>query len=238
MIPRGHGLGTMGWRAVAVATMLAASLAAAGCGDEKPEAPDSPAKVSGRLADLRERLGADAAALDKAGCTITAPRERDAVHVKDTDDVKYTSNPPSSGEHFDDWAPFGFYDEPVEDGYVIHNLEHGGVSLAYGKDALSDERLDIVRDEVLDDGEKWIVVPDDDVDGIAAVAWGMHLACEPAALEKLEDAALRSALDAWYEATESRGTEAEKDVPPYAGAMSEPRPDRDISQDPPESFGS
>ena len=218
--------------------LAAATLALAGCGeDEKPKEPESPAKGSNRLSELEQRLGTAAATLESAGCTITAPQEREAVHVKDTKDIDYSSTPPTSGEHFDDWAPFGFYEEPIEDGYVIHNLEHGGVALWYGEGALSEERLDIVRDEVLDDGEKWIVVPSKDVDGIAGGAWGMFFECDPAALQKLDDEGLRTTLDAWYEATESRGTEAEKDIPAYAGEMAEPRPDRDISQPPPESFG-
>lgn len=43
----------------------------------------------------------------------------------------YNSNPPSGGWHYGLTARKKFYDEPVEDGYIIHNLEHGDVWIAY-----------------------------------------------------------------------------------------------------------
>jgi len=44
---------------------------------------------------------------------------------------EYTSNPPSGGWHYGLTAKKKFYDEPVPDGYVIHNLEHGDIWIAY-----------------------------------------------------------------------------------------------------------
>lgn len=43
----------------------------------------------------------------------------------------YISNPPSSGWHYGLTAKKQFYDEPVPDEYLIHNLEHGDVWIAY-----------------------------------------------------------------------------------------------------------
>lgn len=43
----------------------------------------------------------------------------------------YTSNPPSSGWHYGLTAKKKFYGEPVPDEYLIHNLEHGDVWIAY-----------------------------------------------------------------------------------------------------------
>lgn len=218
--------------------VLALTAAACGGGDDTAKVDDETKDTRAqRLASLTKRLGAHAAVARRAGCEMSAPEEAGAEHVREIDPDNYTSSPPSSGEHFADWAPWGYYDEPVDDGYVVHNLEHGGVALWYGNEALAGPRAAIVRDEVLDDHEKWIVVPDEDLDGIAAAAWGTVLDCSQEALGKLDDDAFTGLLDAWYAANHSRGTEVEKDVPSYAGAMAEPRPERDISRNPPESFG-
>lgn len=43
----------------------------------------------------------------------------------------YNSNPPSGGWHYSLTAKKKFYDEPIDDGYAIHNLEHGDVWITY-----------------------------------------------------------------------------------------------------------
>lgn len=43
----------------------------------------------------------------------------------------YTSNPPASGPHYATTARKKFYDDSVPDEYLIHNLEHGDVWIAY-----------------------------------------------------------------------------------------------------------
>lgn len=47
---------------------------------------------------------------------------------------KYNSFPPSSGTHYYLPAKFNFYTFPVPQLAVVHNLEHGGVAVSYGKD--------------------------------------------------------------------------------------------------------
>lgn len=46
-------------------------------------------------------------------------------------DYRYSSNPPTSGPHYPRTARSDFYNEPIPDQYVIHNLEHGDVWIAY-----------------------------------------------------------------------------------------------------------
>lgn len=52
----------------------------------------------------------------------------------------YNSNPPSSGWHYASPVDPGFYDKAVPDEYIVHNLEHGDVWIAYrpgiGKDVV------------------------------------------------------------------------------------------------------
>lgn len=60
----------------------------------------------------------------------------------------YNSNPPTSGPHWPQPAPWGIYEDEQPDEQLIHNLEHGGVNVFYKPDLPKDQitRLeDIVR---------------------------------------------------------------------------------------------
>lgn len=54
-----------------------------------------------------------------------------ANHVAKGTKVEYSSNPPHSGPHYDKTAGAGIYDKAIEDGHLIHSLEHGAVILWY-----------------------------------------------------------------------------------------------------------
>jgi len=43
----------------------------------------------------------------------------------------WNSDPPTSGQHYGQWAPAGFYDEEIPDGFLVHNMEHGYVIVYY-----------------------------------------------------------------------------------------------------------
>jgi len=230
----------------ATLALLACALIAAGCGskDESDTGPketkqsgsaraDMPTEVTKPTpdADLTKELGADGAALTAAGCTFGTFTQEEAEHVDDVSDLTYATFPPTSGTHFQDWAPFGAYDAQVPDGYATHDLEHGGVVVWFGTEV--DDAMRGAVNDLLDDGEKWLTSPRDDLDGLYSAAWGKGLWCPPAALAKLDASTLADALDTWFQAVESTGSDAEKDVPAYAGSMKEPTPERDISTDPP-----
>jgi hypothetical protein len=228
--------------AIALAAIAAAVLAGCGSddegGDDNGSATATPEVVEVRDvdapeadADLVEAVGAQAAVLTGAGCTMGTYELGDPDHVDVGTDLDSPSFPPTSGPHYPDWAPFGLYDEPVPDGNAIHNLEHGGVVVWLGVDV--DEATTDAVAGLLDDDEKWLVAPRPDIAGLFSAAWGLGLSCPPSALTKLGPEATATALDAWYEAVESTGSPAEKDVPAYAGAMKEPAPVRDISTEAP-----
>jgi hypothetical protein len=223
------------------AVLLLASFVAAGCGDDgdapakqAETKPDEPRAITAPSADedLSDALGDSGDALVDAGCSFGTLELGDPDHVSEDEDLDSPSFPPSSGRHYEDWAPFGLYDEPVPDGNLVHNLEHGGVVAWLGTD-VDDATGEAIAD-LLDDGEKWIVAPREDIPGLYSAAWGLGLSCPPAALEKLGAEQAAELLDAWFEVVESTGSPAEKDVPAYAGAMKEPTPVRDISAETPE----
>ena len=44
---------------------------------------------------------------------------------------EYNSNPPTSGPHYTQWEKPGIYNRILEDGKLIHSLEHGYVIISY-----------------------------------------------------------------------------------------------------------
>jgi hypothetical protein len=60
-------------------------------------------------------------------------------------DFKYPSFPPTGGPHNPTPALFDVYDDPVQQSRLVHDLEHGGVVIQYGKDV---PRSDV--DEIVD----------------------------------------------------------------------------------------
>ena len=75
-----------------------------------------------------------------AGCTeIETPEEMTANHVDDGTAVQYSTDPPTSGDHWLDPAPSGFNppssvgDPPTE--RLLHNMEHGQIIFWYRPDS-------------------------------------------------------------------------------------------------------
>ena len=54
-----------------------------------------------------------------------------ATHVAVCSYVDYHTLPPSSGNHYPYWATYMTYDQPVPEGYWVHDLEHGSIVLTY-----------------------------------------------------------------------------------------------------------
>lgn len=93
-------------------------------------------------------------------------------HVALTYQFTYSSNPPSSGPHYGSPARWGVYDYEVNDKFFIHNLEHGGVWIAYRPDVPAEvvAQLRAIVDEY--GGSKFVMAPRplNDTD-IAVAAW-------------------------------------------------------------------
>ncbi|MDO8624273.1 MAG: DUF3105 domain-containing protein [bacterium] len=80
----------------------------------------------------------------------------------------YNSDPPSGGWHYPVTAKKQFYDEAIPDGYVLHNMEHGDVWIAYNPN-LSKEIKDELKQYAF---SKIIITPREaSTTDIALVAW-------------------------------------------------------------------
>ncbi len=107
-------------------------------------------------------------------------------HVPEGTALTYNSNPPSSGQHYPVWANFKEYSAPLEEGYLVHSLEHGAIALLYKCDptnaacAPTIEALRSVRDSLATDPAcssdirvRVILAPSPKLDvPVAAAAWG------------------------------------------------------------------
>jgi hypothetical protein len=107
-----------------------------------------------------------------------------AKHVDELTQVTWSTNPPSSGDHFAVWANFKEFSSVVPLGYLVHSMEHGAVLLLYKCDAppctAVVEQLRKVRDAVPTEPicdpsirVRVIIAQDPLLDvPVAAAAWG------------------------------------------------------------------
>jgi len=76
--------------------------------------------------------------LAAAGCNLQSVKSLKAgdhsVLVATGTSTKWNTNPPTSGPHYQVPAIWGAYTAPVNPAQLVHNLEHGGVFILYGKD--------------------------------------------------------------------------------------------------------
>lgn len=81
--------------------------------------------------------------LQNAGCTLQIgatpgyPGNSHSIKNPNGTSPVWTTDPPTSGPHYAVPAVFGIYEEPLQIARVVHNLEHGGVYILYGKDVPS-----------------------------------------------------------------------------------------------------
>ncbi|HSC91739.1 MAG TPA: DUF3105 domain-containing protein [Gaiellaceae bacterium] len=82
-----------------------------------------------------------AATLKDAGCTVQTYTSQGQAHVQQLPKgFKYNSFPPTTGPHNPVPAPYDFYEQPVEELRLVHNLEHGGIVVQYGSEVPQEQR--------------------------------------------------------------------------------------------------
>jgi Protein of unknown function (DUF3105) len=72
-----------------------------------------------------------------AGCTFKTVNAYvpagQGTHVQSlTAKLPWNTSPPSNGQHYPEWAVWGFYTNPINPRMVVHNEEHGGVVVWWG----------------------------------------------------------------------------------------------------------
>jgi uncharacterized protein DUF3105 len=128
-----------------------------------------------------------AQAMKNANCTYKTFQALAAgVHISDPDQTPKTWNsfPPTSGPHYGQWVIWGDYEEPVRLTESVHNLEHGGIVIFYGKD-VSSAQIDQLRRFYRDDPVAMLLAPLPRLnDKIALTAWNAPHAEKPGEARK------------------------------------------------------
>lgn len=116
--------------------------------------------------------------------------------------ANYNSNPPSSGDHWDQPAKAGVYENEQPDEQLVHNLEHGYIWISYLpkleqseatdsaqlKQGISDEDKKALEDLVKNDDWKMILAPRRANDSLIALsAWGRVLKMDSLNLDKIRE---------------------------------------------------
>jgi hypothetical protein len=115
---------------------------------------------------------ASGALITTSSCTEEQFKGLKPAHLNNPDaPVDYDSFPPSSGPHYAQPAPWGVYPESVKQTILVHNLEHGGIVVQYGKGV---SKSDVQKLQSWYEGDPYgvVVAPYDKLGNkIAATAW-------------------------------------------------------------------
>jgi hypothetical protein len=104
-------------------------LAVAGCGESVGPRP------------LHYELG-------RCGVVDIVPRDPTTQHRPQGATIEWTTNPPTSGSHYQIWAAWNRSYPALDRGFWVHNLEHGGVILLYRCDAGCPDEVAMLEDAV------------------------------------------------------------------------------------------
>jgi hypothetical protein len=107
-----------------------------------------------------------------AGCKLQTVKADSREHTSSlSTHVKYSTNPPTSGKHYQIPAQDGIYGDAPQDEELVHGMEHGRVIFWVKPSAPKDVRADI-RALVEDDPYQMFLVPRANMPyEVAATAW-------------------------------------------------------------------
>lgn len=113
-----------------------------------------------------------APAAQAAGCELTTKKATSREHTTSLDDrVKYNTNPPTTGKHYQIPAQDGIYGQAPQDEQLVHTMEHGRVIIWVKPSLPEDQRADI-KALVEDDPYQMVLVPRRSMPyAVAATAW-------------------------------------------------------------------
>jgi hypothetical protein len=166
---------------VAVAVVLVLGGAGDAGGDDGGGAsdPEVPANVS----IPRQEIGELEAAAEAAGCELSNPEIEGAQHEeRDFTAEDYQTNPPTSGNHFPEWAEDGIYERGSvpQLGLLVHTLEHGRINVQY-KPGTPAETVQQLEALLAEQSEGYHMLLYQNPTGmraqVAATAWGHSLTC-------------------------------------------------------------
>lgn len=149
------------------------------------------------LGEREQQAGPVGVGTGAAGCgDVEEPADAGANHVDQGTPVSYTSNPPTSGDHWPQPADARFYppesvgEPPAE--RAVHNLEHGQIVIWYNPSAPGDV-ADDVRDYIAKQSGQQVIallgVPYPQLEGgnLAMSAWGAFRTCDEVSEDVIDE---------------------------------------------------
>jgi hypothetical protein len=165
------GYGGAGLLAIVVAAVLI--LLATG-GDEAGSGPGNAGNVFPDGGSFPEQKVFEVGPAAKAaGCELRSRKgSGTATHTTSLGDrVKYNTNPPTSGRHYEIPAEDGIYGQAPQDEALVHTMEHGRV-IIWVKPSLPEKQRADIRALVDDDPYQMVLVPRRNMPyAVAATAW-------------------------------------------------------------------
>jgi hypothetical protein len=154
----------------AVALIVVVVLLVAGGGGDSSRASEDVLPGGGSVPEQRETDVIKAARA--GGCELRSFRSRSRDHISDPDEkVKYGSNPPTEGRHYEIPAEDGSYDTAPTDTELVHTLEHGRIIIWFKPTLPRDVRADL-RALFDDDPYQMVLTPRSNMPyAVAASAW-------------------------------------------------------------------
>ncbi len=112
------------------------------------------------------------------GCTpIESPKILGASHIPTGQTATYNTTPPSSGNHYAQWAQVGGSTEPIKNETQVHNLEHGHVMIQYR--GITTDQINELGDLIQKDAKKVLFAPYPDMEpALAFTSWGKIQTCD------------------------------------------------------------
>jgi hypothetical protein len=162
------GIGIAGALASAAVVVLVVLLLSGGDGDGASAnvLPDGGEVPASRITDLRRAAGS-------AGCRLTSARARSRDHTQDPNErIRYRSNPPTEGRHYEIPAEDGAYGSAPSDSELVHTLEHGRIIIWF-KPTLPESARAALKAFFDEDSYQIVLTPRRDMPyDVAASAWG------------------------------------------------------------------
>ena len=150
-----------------LSSVAALALVLAACGDDGGDEPtvSEDETVQVEIVSVGE--------VDEGIEGVEGFRIESAEHVNV--DIEYSVNPAPGGPHHEIWANCGFYDEPIPEEHLVHDLEHGAVWLAYAPD-LPETDVEVIHE--LARQHKVVAAPFEGLEAgeaVVATAWARQL---------------------------------------------------------------
>lgn len=95
-------------------------------------------------------------------------------HVIEGSEIEWMADPPHSGPHYPMWGLWGEHDTVVPRGTWIHNLEHGGIVLAYRCNDDCPDELEVLRQVIAMRPDLRVLLTKDPLltgERFAAISW-------------------------------------------------------------------